>query len=454
MRLAFVVCVLVLAGCPDRQLAELPPSQAGEIQKDIPVSADIDILFVIDDSSSTQDKQTVFAANFPRFVQALDAFPTGRPNLHIGVVSSTVDIGVGGFGSCSPASLEDGRLQNTAHGASCPVPNGRFLSDVESGGGRITNYAGPLEDNLSCIAQLGTGGCGFEAPLEAMKRALDGSRPENAGFVRPGAFLAVVFLTDEDDSSVKDKAIFSLPPDQAGPGDFRCQPLYAYRCDQPISATTPGSYTNCAVRTDSYLQDPAAYYAFLSTIKPPGRSVVALIAGDPKHDISTGPIPLPNAPALQLQPSCTATINGGSAIGRPALRLDDFRARFGQNGLYRTVCQSDYSQALADIGTLLFQAISPCLGGSLDATDLDPNNPGIQPDCAVSEVTNLDSPEPTETRIPACEMSAPDVPNPTSRQPCWWMKDNPACTTTTNLEIHVEPPATAGTTLRVQCATK
>src|SRR5690242_15115969 len=97
--------LLALAGCPDRQIAKVTPVQSGEIQKDIPVSADVDILFVIDNSLSTDDKQKVFAANFPRFVQALDAFPTGRPNVHIGVVSSTVDIGVSGIDSrCSPAS--------------------------------------------------------------------------------------------------------------------------------------------------------------------------------------------------------------------------------------------------------------------------------------------------------------------------------------------------------------
>ncbi len=60
------------------------------------------------------------------------------------------------------------------------------------------------------VAQIGATGCGFEAPLEAMKRSLDGSRIENTGFIRDGAFLAVVFLTDEDDASVKDSSVYSL----------------------------------------------------------------------------------------------------------------------------------------------------------------------------------------------------------------------------------------------------
>src|SRR5882724_4604854 len=95
------ICALgwlgLASACPDRPIDEVMPRQQGTVTKAILISADIDILFVIDSSRSTLDKQTVFAQNFPRFVQALDAFPTGRPNLHIAVVSTTVDIGVGGF---------------------------------------------------------------------------------------------------------------------------------------------------------------------------------------------------------------------------------------------------------------------------------------------------------------------------------------------------------------------
>jgi len=117
-----------------------------------------------------------------------------------------------------------------------------------------------------------------------MKRALDGSRPENRGFVRAGATLAIVMLTDEDDCSVKDTSIFGLGSATAGPGDFRCQPLYAYRCDSSISANGPGSYTGCVPRVDSYLADPASYVSFLTTVKEPSRLVVAGLIGDVNAD--------------------------------------------------------------------------------------------------------------------------------------------------------------------------
>src|SRR4249919_2737399 len=48
---------LLAAGCPDRTIATVAPVPAAVALKDIPVSADVDILFVIDNSASTRDKQ-------------------------------------------------------------------------------------------------------------------------------------------------------------------------------------------------------------------------------------------------------------------------------------------------------------------------------------------------------------------------------------------------------------
>src|SRR5262249_31449914 len=197
-------------GCPARDISPVDTTQVGEVQKDIPISTDIDILFLIDNSSSTFDKQQLFANNFPNFITALDSFPNGRPNVHIGVVSSTVAVGAAGVQGCPhPAPMDDGLLQNTPRVSGCSAPAGQYILDVKPAGSstRTTNYTGTLAQAFSCIAELGDQGCGFEAQLESMKRALDGSRSENAGFLRPEAFLAVVILTDEDDCSIRDTSI-------------------------------------------------------------------------------------------------------------------------------------------------------------------------------------------------------------------------------------------------------
>jgi len=442
------------AGCPDRSLSALAPAQAGATTKNIAVSAELDLLFVIDDSASTKDKQELFAQNFHNFVATLQAL-SPRPNLHIGVVTSSVDLGVGIDQACHPTRGADGVLQNASRDPAqpCMATGDRYLVDVaRPDGSRMINYTEPLDQALTCIAHVGDNGCGFEAPLEAMKRALDGSRPDNAGFLRPGAFLAVVILTDEDDCSA-DPQLFRLAPALPNELDFRCA-REAYRCDQPISPTAPGAYTGCTVRHDGLLIDPRSYAQFLSGLQGPSRVAVAVIAGDPVADIRTGPIDMPFTQPLALEPSCHATINGAYAIGRPAIRIDEFRASFGDRGLFESVCQSDYSQAVAAIGALVTSALSPCLEGTLDTRDIDPASPGLQLDCAVSDLQGADSDAQVEEEIPRCHMVADDQPDLAGGRACWWVRSNPACATETQLELRVERTAAppSSTTVRVTCA--
>jgi hypothetical protein len=425
------------------------------VERRFPVAHDLDVLFVIDNSASTADKQALFAQNFATLADHLDASADGRPNLHIGVVSTTVGTGSDvDFGSACRKTMpsDDGLLQNTAQVSGCSPPNGRFISDLVNGqSGRTTNYPGTLAQAFSCIAQLGTSGCGFEAPLEAMKRALDGSRPENAGFLRDDADLAVIILTDEDDCSVADPAMFAL--NNVGPGDFRCQPLMAYDCTPAISASGPGSYTGCTPRHDGYLANPASYVAFLHTIKDPSQVFVGLIAGDPTPSIQTGPITVPFIQQLALLPSCTTTISGNTAIARPALRLDEFRHDIGDDqSVFQSVCQSDYSAALGEFGDDMMAMMSPCFPSTTDLRDVAPENPGIQLPCKVSEVQFMGGGE-IGVDVPACTMIADNVPAPSSPLPCWWAMPQASCGGS-GLAVQVvrSSPPPVGTVVDVVCS--
>jgi hypothetical protein len=450
----FLLCLAMLAtGCPDRSLAPSEPVAATVFSKDIPVEANLDVLFVIDDSGSTRDKQQVFATNYKNFVAKLAEFPSGLPNLHLGVITSSIDVGrnVGGA-VCHPASGTNGALINAPRDprATCASPTtDRFLADLGApGGGRTVNYTGSLPDALSCISSVGDGGCGFESPLEAIRRALDGSRPENAGFLRRGALLAVVILTDEDDCSA-DPQLFAQTPVADDSRDFTCA-LAAYQCDPAMSAI--GMHAGCRVRHDGFMHDPRDYASFLIGLKGPAGVAVALVAGDPTPNIATGELTTPIRQSVAVLPSCSATINGTLTIGRPALRLDEFRGVFGDRGLFRTVCQADYSGALSDIGKLLLKALSPCLEGALDTRDRDPGAPGLQPDCAVADVEGAGTAGEVETLIPQCKMIAAGRPD-LAGAPCWWVAVDPACETETQLSLHVERRAAPapGSVVRVSC---
>src|ERR1700733_3070649 len=187
-----LLTLVVVAGCS--KTVDLGPTNT--LTKRISNTHDLDLLFVIDNSASTGDKQTVFNENFPAFIAALDAFPGGRPDVHIGVVTSTVDLGNPSFANAGcpwPDPAQDGLLQNQPgldSGSECTGPTDFYISDIaNSDGTRTTNYTGQLSDVFSCIAAVGANGCGFESQLEGMKRALSGYRPENAGFLRPDAYL-------------------------------------------------------------------------------------------------------------------------------------------------------------------------------------------------------------------------------------------------------------------------
>jgi hypothetical protein len=155
-------------------------------------------------------------------------------------------------------------------------------------------------------------------------------------------------------------------------------------------------------------------------------------------------------------PSCkNPTTN---SIGRPAVRLASFIINFGDRGRFYTVCQDDYSAALADIGNTLFNAISPCLEGPVDPTDVDARRPGIQPQCTVTEVLNAGTDMEVATLMPACEMQ--DATTPVAREdkePCWWVDMNPtSCPAPdTGLEMNFVRPGPmgpeAGTTVQVEC---
>src|SRR4051812_9567975 len=74
-----------------------------------PGPAKIDLLLVIDDSGSMGAKQRLLAAGFRGLLDGLDRLPTGRPDLHVGVVSSSV--GAGPTGASCAVGGDGGVLQ-------------------------------------------------------------------------------------------------------------------------------------------------------------------------------------------------------------------------------------------------------------------------------------------------------------------------------------------------------
>ncbi len=139
----------------------------------------VDILFVVDNSSSMLGHQQRLADNIALFTDKF--FKNSILNFHIGVVSTD--------GDCTPNDPFD----------SCDFPGGLLIGNTKV----ITNSTPNLNQTLSANLKIGIGGSGYEKMFRPVVMGLDPATlaGPNAGFYRPASTLALIFITDADDQS-------------------------------------------------------------------------------------------------------------------------------------------------------------------------------------------------------------------------------------------------------------
>jgi hypothetical protein len=408
--------LLALAGCPDRTIAEVPVDQVTVELKDVPAvpKRDIDILFVIDDSGSMVDEQASLIANFANMIAVLESIEGGLPDVQIGVI--TPNLGTSAIDGSNAGTIQNCGIAGEG-GVLRPLGTGgpRFIRDVADGaGGRDRNYTGTLADAFRQLATVGTGGCGVEQHLEAMKRATDGSRTENAGFLRPNAYLAVIVIADEDDCSLAKSSLWTAFPQGADYGkklNFRCI-SQAIECETPATdfETATGPREDCHPKADpGELTTIDRYVDHLKSLKPDPRDiVVAGIIGDPENFeiVKDGTV-------TQVGNACLAGSNP-DAEAYPAVRTNAFLSEFPLSAR-SSICNQDLSGALTRIGALIKKLlIEPCF--DRDLLDVDPVTPGPQYDCSVTEVRRRPGQDDEElTVVPPCDGE---------RFPCWRIEED------------------------------
>jgi len=386
---ASVLSLALLAGCPDRTIVAVTPEQGKVEIKDVPANPvrDIDILFQIDDSLSMKDEQDSLRANFSRLIGVLESIDGGLPDVQIGVI--TPNLGTSAIDGTTAAPIGTCTGQGEGGVLRAQAPGGpRFLRDVDDKlGGRERNYSGTLADAFASLASVGTNGCGIEQHLEAVERALNGSNPENAGFLRPQAYLAVIVIADEDDCSLARSTLFDgnhADPTYGDRVNFRCT-SQGVACDTPATdfEAATGLRKDCHPRfDDTELTKTDRYVQFLKSLKPDPRDVaVAGIVGNPEPFEITK-----KGTVTVLKDSCPVGSGPGGTTGIafPAVRTADFLEQFPLN-TRATICDGDLSDGLTQIGALLKDAIvDPCFDNQL--ADADPETPGTQFDCSVTEI--------------------------------------------------------------------
>jgi hypothetical protein len=443
---ALLACALALSACNTRPVSAVDPTATAQETTDFQVSLNrnVDILFVIDDSFSMDAEQASLTANFPRMIEELEGLEDGLPNVHLGVIST--DVGAGsGIGGCNGAG-KDGQLQSSPRAPGCSPPDGAFIIDIaDDAGGRTRNYSGTLADTFSCIARLGVDGCGFEQPLEAVRRAL--AHPANSGFIRPDAYLAIVFITDEDDCSTRDPRMFTTDESELGPLDsFRCFE-YGVECD-PDAPRLLGPKSDCRPRTGSpFMYDVQAFIEEVRALKPTDSLIMTFaIAGD----LAPVEVVLADDGDYALAYSCGQDAPGEAV---PPIRLKRFLDAFPTGGLF-TICDEDLTAAMTAIGEAIADKVgSRCFEGVLP--DTDPDTPGIQPECSVSEVRDPGTDQEVERVLEACD--TPSAPETSGNRPCHLIVEDrdqcPDTATGLSAQVHYDDGAVVppGTLIRAHC---
>lgn len=158
----------------------------------------MDILFVIDNSFSMYDEQQNLIANFPEFIEILNAFHNkdgDAIDYRVGVLTTGVNRVIDykrtdGSSHQKVSEGEDGVLRYEECSIERPWLE---RSDVD------------IESDFACLADVGLNGSSTEMPLEAVRIALtEHQNGANGDFLREDALLAVVIVSDEDDCSFLD----------------------------------------------------------------------------------------------------------------------------------------------------------------------------------------------------------------------------------------------------------
>lgn len=161
---------------------------------------EVDILFVIDNSCSMSDEQASLTANFASFIQFADAQGLAY---QISVVSTDMSGGFGGPQCTGNATPQ--RPMGMSQAACGYFADGNGTNTQQNPDWRIItpNEQPSPEVAFTAVATQGTRGSGTEKGLESAYQALSSPLITgwNSGFLRPDAYLALIFISDEEDQS-------------------------------------------------------------------------------------------------------------------------------------------------------------------------------------------------------------------------------------------------------------
>jgi hypothetical protein len=422
----------------------------------------VDVLFMVDNSTSMDKMQAELKKRFGDFLQVFDDLSKDGfyTDLHIGVVTSDYGAGPVAQSGCGEEGTGDGgKLQAGAKdGTQCagPTTHPYIEYTYAAGGGTVNNLptGKSLSDTFTCIASVGSKGCGFEHQLESVYAALK-NNTDNAGFLRNDALLAVVFVTNEDDGSApKDSGLYDKSHTEYGPfGDFR-QVQFSINCGNPpmpLPYAATGVLNDC-VAAPGNLNFPVEKYVQLfknssqaGGVKVSPADVLLFAIDGPSEPVQ---VTMDSSSKAHIGHSCVNASDPGF-FADPAVRLNTVLKEVDPSSVTASICGEklsetpDYTSALARLGEEVRRRLPGCIPVPL--ADGEENGK-----CVVTQ----DTPDGTggfkSEAFPRCTDGG--------KRPCWDVKPNDRCKNIgEGLSLSVDrggASAPAGSTLRAACSTK
>ncbi len=173
--------LLATVACSDQPNFSYVASSETHQQNQSVIATQLDILWVIDNSGSMATSQARLASNFDSFIEG---FQKRSLDYQMGVTTTEAwrDLFKEPTDTTCWSCLMDGNVSDG--------PSGHSIVGPRTPGMKAAFLKNVLQ---------GTRGTGDERAFQSIRVALD--NPNNADLVRPGSYLAVIIVSDEDDFS-------------------------------------------------------------------------------------------------------------------------------------------------------------------------------------------------------------------------------------------------------------
>lgn len=449
-RFLLPAALLALAACNEHPLKEVELSRTAETVLDVDIAPlrNVDILFVIDNSGSMAAEQANLAANLAPMIERLEEEQIAA-DYRIAVTTTDVD-----DKACKSTGPEDGNFvatscrdrleqfitqpnftpredaQQSACMSLCPesleglrtLPSTIEGDPAEVSRPWIENILGTTnlpegvttEQAFACMGPQGIDGCGVEAPLRAMQRALTragASTEDEYGFMRDDAILLVVFVTDEADCSANGRFPSEIGADGTSTGCWNAGVQCSEGPDGSLDCTSANLDVdgNVVPADEALLRPVEEYVAFLEAVRQQKQEavgtsevhvMVSIVAGVPTG-YPTAPVvydrQTPYSDEYGIDAGCLSEF--GDAV--PPVRLLEFAEAFApESGTnVSSVCASSYAPALENLADILEDVFEPscvdtCLAG------------GRGEDC----VFRNEIPGQADELVPQCEIGSDGEP--------------------------------------------